>query len=103
MADHASVDVPARGKCVTRNGTYTISRMTASEEGGRTELGFVSGRLKRSLHSGATIDARDLDDFCRGWLKSRGHTLDADVAQEAFEHLHEAEKSIGEAIKLLDK
>ena len=101
MPNNAYVDVPASGECVTRNGTYKIARMTASEEDGKVTLGFVSGRLKRSLHSGATISTQDLDAFCRAWMKAREHNLDSDVRQAVIDKLAAAKCRISEATKLL--
>lgn len=101
MPNNAYVDVPASGECVTRNGTYRIAKMTASEEDGKVTIGFVSGRLKRSLHAGATIAPSELDVFCRTWLKARAHALDADVRCSVLAHLEEVKSRLSEVAKLL--
>ena len=69
----AMVDIPVVGECVTRNGESRICRMSATGHiDGTVEIGFVSDRLKRSLHAGAKIRSENLDEFCLGWLRSRG-------------------------------
>jgi len=105
------VDIPVQGRCVTRNGESIVCRMTAevltTEESSAVSIGFVSNKLHRSLHAGATLTVKSVDDFCESWLKSRskkGHTLNGmpDVGlTRVLVMLREAEEILKRSKKVL--
>lgn len=104
----AVVDMKVRGTCVTRNGNYVVSRMTATEDADAclVSVGFVSKKLHRSLHSGAVIDSNDLDGFCEAWLKARGilgSSLNAGAGmhQDVLDELLKAKEAIRKASSML--
>jgi len=73
LYDLLTVEAKTCGKCVSRNGSYDICsiRLTLSETD-VVDIGFVSERLKRQLHSGAKIDAKAMDSLALQWVKKRG-------------------------------
>ena len=101
-----SIDVKARGSCITKNGSFMVSKMTATEdvESCQVEIGFVSKSLHRSLHAGATIDVNDLDAFCNAWLKARGIPAGTDLKTKELivQDLQKAVESVSGAMKKLD-
>lgn len=101
------VDIPVEGKCVTRNGESDICRMTAelltTSESSVASIGFVSQKLHRALHAGATITVTDLDKFCITWLNRRGfynHALNG-IPDKGDENENENGKDKDTVLELL--
>jgi hypothetical protein len=97
------IDVPVEGSCITRNGVSGISQMIAQEDGkGEVSLKFVSSKLRRSLHAGATFGVDGLDRFCLAWLEHRGLngcSAKGSGVRFALRSLEEVEKSIQDSIR----
>src|ERR1035437_9012610 len=88
-----------KGRCVSRNGFYDVEsvRLTIVQDG-VVEIGFVSERLKRKLHAGATIDAKAMDELALKWVKARGIIpKDAGKGVSAIVKLNEATELISGA------
>lgn len=82
--NNSLVDIKMEGECVTRNGVTRIARIRVSQKGDAVTVGFVSQRLKRSLHSGFTTTASELDEFCVEWLKARAGGCPLNAAADAI-------------------
>lgn len=100
------VDVKATGSVITRNGEFKISsvRLELSKDESSVKMGFVSGRLKRDLHTGTTIDAKAMDELAERWLKARGllpKDKDHSGIDKALVDLAGATKLITAATKVL--
>lgn len=101
------IEVDVSGTCVTRNGVCAVSVMRAKEKtSSLVEIGFVSRRLKRSLHAGAIIEMEQLDKFCELWLKARGlksSSLNDHGIDEVIEQIRAAEhKALTLRARLVD-
>ena len=66
------VEVHAKGMCVTRNGEFPLGavRLELGKDG-VVRLWFVSSRLRRVLHAGASIDLADMDKLALEWVRAR--------------------------------
>ena len=75
-------EVKAKGKCVTRNGSYSISMVRVEEESGKARISFVSSKLKRAVHAGAEFDVKAMDELAMEWVKQRGLCVTSDRVAE---------------------
>jgi len=100
MVDLVMVEVQVSGDCVTRNGVSAVSRMIAQQhEDGTTTLKFVSDKLKRSLHAGATIATEDMDKFCQAWLEGRGCSLNGASAVGVGSYIEDMELALDHIVE----
>ncbi len=67
----AGIEINTCGTCVTRNGVSQIGQIKVSVDRGVVQVGFVSCKLKRALHSGFNIPLVAMDELCEQWLKRR--------------------------------
>src|ERR1039457_124437 len=67
-----NIEVKCKGKCVTRNGEYQIGAIRIEMNGdNKVNIRFVSSKLRRALHSGATIDGVAMDKLALKWVAAR--------------------------------
>jgi len=67
------IEAKTKGKCITRNGEFKIEaiRVDLNTIKGTASIGFVSSKLHRDLHAGATISAASMDQLALEWVKKR--------------------------------
>jgi hypothetical protein len=68
----STIEVKTSGMAVTRNGEFPVGAVRLELTNDKAKLAFVSGRLRRVLHAGCTIEAEAMDRLAVEWAKKRG-------------------------------
>jgi hypothetical protein len=99
-----TIEIKTSGTVVTRNGEFKVGAIRLDQKGDKASLTFVSGRLRRVLHAGCSIEAEAMDKLAMRWAEQRG-LIDQDERSPASERvlreLDEVEKGLVRARHLL--
>lgn len=92
------IESKTKGKCITRNGEFKIEaiRVEFNPTSSTASIGFVSSKLHRNLHAGATITAEAMDKLALEWLKNRFPLTYAKHGADAIEDaLNKVDQAVG--------